>query len=384
MSNSSNKYNFFDRRNLNFLKSWWLDIDKTNFTIVVVLIALGLIFTTTSSPVVAKKIEVDRLFFIKKQIVFACLSLLLVIVISFLQQEQIKLLAIVGICCSLVLLLLVLLVGSKIKGATRWLNFSGLNLQPSEFAKTFFIIFHAYCFAKLSYYKPKIQYFISFLLLTTFVCLLYLQPDFGMIISFVAIWATQLFLYGIPLFFVFSLFILFILGSIVIYLTLPHVEDRINRFLDADQKNYQVERSLDAFANGSFFGKGIGNGVVKKFVPDVHTDFIFASIAEEFGILFCIFIILLFIYLIARIVYKALNEKDYFIYLSLCGLMIQFTMQVMVNVGVSLGLFPTKGMTLPFISYGGSSMLATGIAFGLILAFTKKKYHIKKSNKTLC
>jgi cell division protein FtsW len=193
-----------------------------------------------------------------------------------------------------------------------------------------------------------------------------------MIISFVAIWATQLFLYGIPLFFVFSLFILFILGSIVIYLTLPHVEDRINRFLDADQKNYQVERSLDAFANGSFFGKGIGNGVVKKFVPDVHTDFIFASIAEEFGILFCIFIILLFIYLIARIVYKALNEKDYFIYLSLCGLMIQFTMQVMVNVGVSLGLFPTKGMTLPFISYGGSSMLATGIAFGLILAFTKK------------
>ena len=378
MSNSSNKYNFFDRRNLNFLKSWWLDIDKTNFTIVVVLIALGLIFTTTSSPVVAKKIEVDSLFFIKKQIVFACLSLLLVIVISFLQQEQIKLLAIVGICCSLVLLLLVLLVGSKIKGATRWLNFAGLNLQPSEFAKTFFIIFHAYCFGTLSYYKPKIQYFISFLLLATFVGLLYLQPDFGMIISFVAIWATQLFLYGIPLFFVFSLFILFILGSIVIYLTLPHVEDRINRFLDADQKNYQVERSLDAFANGSFFGKGIGNGVVKKFVPDVHTDFIFASIAEEFGILFCIFIILLFIYLIARIVYKALNEKDYFIYLSLCGLTIQFTMQVMVNVGVSLGLFPTKGMTLPFISYGGSSMLATGIAFGLILAFTKKKYHIKK------
>jgi cell division protein FtsW len=381
--NFKGKYNFFDRRNLNFLKSWWLDIDKTNFTIVVILITLGLVCTATSSHVVAKKIDVDRLFFIKKQIVFACLSLFLVIVISFLQQEQIKLLAVVGICFSFILLLLVLLVGSKIKGATRWLNFSGFNIQPSEFAKTFFIIFHAYCFAKLSYYKPKIKYISSFLLLTIFVVLLYLQPDFGMIISFVAIWAAQLFLYGVPLFFVFSLLILFVLGAIMTYLTLPHVEDRINRFLDVNQKNYQVERSLDAFANGSFFGKGIGNGVVKKFVPDVHTDFIFASIAEEFGILFCIFIILLFIYLIARIVYKALSEKDYFVYLSLCGLMIQFTMQVMVNIGVSLGLFPTKGMTLPFISYGGSSMLATGIAFGLILAFTKKKYHLKKNNTIL-
>ncbi len=377
MNNSNSKYNFFDRRNLNFLKSWWLDIDKINFTIVVILIALGLIFTTTSSPVVAKKIDVDRLFFIKKQLVFACLSLCLVIVISFLQKEQIRFLAILGIGCSIFLLLLVLLVGSKIKGATRWLNFAGFNLQPSEFAKTFFIIFHSYCFARLSVYSAKMQYFCSFFLLAIFVSLLYLQPDFGMIISFVAIWATQLFLYGIPLFLVFSLFILFILGSIIIYLTLPHVEDRINRFLDASQKNYQVERSLDAFQNGSFLGKGMGNGVVKKFVPDVHTDFIFASIAEEFGILFCIFIILLFIYLISRIVYKALSEKDYFIYLSLCGLMVQFTMQVIVNIGVSLGLFPTKGMTLPFISYGGSSMLATGIAFGLILAFTKKKYHLK-------
>ncbi len=377
MNNSNSKYNFFDRRNLNFLKSWWLDIDKINFTIVVILIALGLIFTTTSSPVVAKKIDVDRLFFIKKQLVFACLSLCLVIVISFLQKEQIRFLAILGIGCSVFLLLLVLLVGSKIKGATRWLNFAGFNLQPSEFAKTFFIIFHSYCFARLSVYSAKMQYFCSFFLLAIFVSLLYLQPDFGMIISFVAIWATQLFLYGIPLFLVFSLFILFILGSIIIYLTLPHVEDRINRFLDASQKNYQVERSLDAFQNGSFLGKGMGNGVVKKFVPDVHTDFIFASIAEEFGILFCIFIILLFIYLISRIVYKALSEKDYFIYLSLCGLMVQFTMQIIVNIGVSLGLFPTKGMTLPFISYGGSSMLATGIAFGLILAFTKKKYHLK-------
>ena len=377
MNNSSNKYNFFDRRNLNFLKSWWLDIDKINFTIVVILIALGLIFTTTSSHVVAKKIDVDRLFFIKKQLVFAFLALCLVVFISFLQKEQIKLLAIAGFCCSIFLLLLVLLVGSKIKGATRWLNFAGFNLQPSEFAKTFFIIFHAYCFAKLSVYSAKTQYSCSFFLLAIFVSLLYLQPDFGMIISFVAIWATQLFLYGIPLFVVFSLFILFILGSVITYLTLPHVEDRINRFLDASQKNYQVERSLDAFQNGSFLGKGMGNGVVKKFVPDVHTDFIFASIAEEFGILFCIFIILLFIYLIARIVYKALSEKDFFIYLSLCGLMVQFTMQVIVNIGVSLGLFPTKGMTLPFISYGGSSMLATGISFGLILAFTKKKYHLK-------
>jgi cell division protein FtsW len=377
MSNNQKAYNFFDRRNLNLFRSWLLDIDRINLIIIIILIALGLIFTTTASPVVAKKIDVDKFFFIKKQLIFATLAIIIIVAISFLQQQQIQLLAIIGIIASLFLLILVLLVGSKIKGSTRWLNFAGINLQPSEFAKTFFIIFHSYCLARLKFYSTNVRYGASFLLITTFIALLYCQPDLGMIISFVVIWSTQLFLYGISMAIVVALFFACIILAIVAYIKLPHVEDRVNRFLDSDQKNYQVERSLDAFSNGSFFGKGIGNGVVKKFIPDVHTDFIFATIAEEFGILFCIAIVLLFLYLIMRIISKALNEKDLFSYLSLCGLMTQFTMQVIINTGVSLGLFPTKGMTLPFISYGGSSMLATAIAFGLILAFTKKKYNTK-------
>ena len=228
---------------------------------------------------------------------------------------------------------------------------------------------------KFYFAKAQFKYGISFLSLLILLTLLVLQPDFGMTISYSAIWMTQLFLFGLPWGLIATLIFFVIIGGVGAYLGLPHVEDRINRFLDAEQKNYQADRAIDAFVNGSFFGKGPGNGVVKKFIPDVHTDFIFSAIGEEFGIISCSIILLLFLYLITRIVKRAMEEEDLFVYLSLCGLMMQFTMQVIVNTGVSMSIFPTKGMTLPFISYGGSSLMATAICFGLILAFTKRKYH---------
>jgi cell division protein FtsW len=205
--------------------------------------------------------------------------------------------------------------------------------------------------------------------------LLILQPDFGMTLTFTIIWAIQLFLYGIPILLVYFLGFSVIALAIGAYLMLPHVEDRINRFLDSGEQNYQVERSLDAYVNGSFFGTGPGNGVVKAFIPDAHTDFIFAVVAEEFGVIFSIFVLLTFGYLVTRIIKRVLNEENMFAYLALCGLSMQFVIQVLINSGVSLGILPTKGMTLPFISYGGSSMISMSICFGLILALTKKKYH---------
>jgi len=370
-----NSHIVFDRRNLNVFKRWWIDIDKINFSIILILLIFGLMMTASSSPVIAKRIDVEKFFFLKKQIIFAVIALILLISISFLDQDKIKIFAILGMLIAFILLILVLFFGSKTKGATRWISFGGLAIQPSEFAKTFFIIFNAYCLQKFYFAKVHFKYGISFLSLLILLTLLLLQPDFGMTISYSAIWITQLFLFGLPWSLIITLAVLIIIGGVGAYLGLPHVEDRINRFLDADQKNYQADRAIDAFVNGSLFGKGPGNGVVKKYIPDVHTDFIFSAIAEEFGIFSCSIILLLFLYLIIRIVKRAMEEEDLFVYLSLCGLMMQFTMQVIVNTGDSLSIFPTKGMTLPFISYGGSSLMATAICFGLILAFTKRKYH---------
>jgi len=365
----------FDRTSLNFIKKWWIDIDKINFFIIFGIIIFGLMMTASSSPVIAKKINVDKFFFLKKQLIFASIATFLMIAISFLNLERIKVIGIFGLGLTILLLIAVLFFGSNTKGATRWLSIGGFTLQPSEFAKTFFIILNAFILQKYYFHKWHIRYGISMGLFLLIVSLLILQPDFGMTITFSILWASQLFLYGLPFPFIAILVIVACAGGVGAYIFLPHVEDRINRFLNSSETNYQVERSIDAFVNGSFFGVGPGNGIVKKFIPDVHTDFIFAAVGEEYGILTCMLIIIIFAYFVTRIVKRAMEEEDLFIYLALCGLMIQFTMQALVNVGVSLGMFPTKGMTLPFISYGGSSMISMAICFGLILAFTKRKYH---------
>jgi cell division protein FtsW len=206
----------------------------------------------------------NKFFFLKKQIFFAIMAFFILIFISFLEYNQIKALAIVGIIISVILLVLVLIFGSKAKGSTRWLSIMGTSIQPSEFAKIFFIIFNSFCLYKFYEYDWKIKYGFSIFTLLVLIILLFMQPDFGMIVSFIAIWSAQLFLYGLPWILIIIIGITAIFGGIGAYLTLAHVEDRINRFLDSGQKNYQAERAIDAFVNGSFFGKGPGNGMVKK------------------------------------------------------------------------------------------------------------------------
>ncbi len=370
-----NANRIFDRRNLSFFRKWWLDIDKINFLIVLAIMAFGLMMTASSSPAIADRIDVDKFFFLKKQVVFSMIAVFLLIAISFLNKERIKIFSLLGLACVIGLLVLVLIFGAEAKGAKRWISLGGFTLQPSEFAKAFFVISNAYILQRYNAKKWYIKYGNSFVLFFIIAVLLLLQPDFGMTLTFAALWLVQIFLYGLPIPLITALGVMGVIFGIGAYIVFPHVESRINRFLDADGKNYQVERSLDAFVNGSFFGTGPGNGVVKQFIPDAHTDFIFAVIGEEYGIFACSFLILIFVYLITRVIKRAYNEDNLFIYLALCGLVMQFTMQAIVNIGVSLKLLPTKGMTLPFISYGGSSMLSTAICFGLILAFTKRKYH---------
>ena len=373
----------FDRQNLNPIKRWWMDIDKVNLLLIVALIIFGFVMTISSSTDVAKRISADKLFFIRKQIIFVFIAFVTIIAISFCSRQQIKIASIFGIAACLILLVLVLMFGSEAKGAKRWIMVAGFNLQPSEFTKIFFLVFNAFLLQKLNDFKWMIKYGISAAFYFAIASLLILQPDFGMTLIITSLWLIQLFVFGLPMVFIILMSCLGVVGGVVAYLTLPHVADRINKFLNLDAENYQVQRSIDAYVNGGFFGVGPGNGLVKKYIPDAHTDFIFAVVAEEFGLITCFFLMTVFLLVISRIIKRVVEEEDLFSKLAVIGLISQIALQTLINVGVSAGMFPTKGMTLPFISYGGSSIVAVSIGFGIILSLTKKKYDNKINYENL-
>jgi cell division protein FtsW len=367
----------FDRRYLNIVKRWWIDIDKINFLLVISLIIFGLIMVASASPEVATRISTEKLFFVKKQLLFTFVAIFTITFISFFDKQKIKVLSIFGMASCLILLLLVLVLGSEAKGAKRWIMLMGFSIQPSEFAKVFFVIFNAFLLQKLRNFKWIIQYGSSASLYLMMVALLILQPDFGMTLVFTAIWLIQLFIFGLPLILIFVFSIIGIAGGITAYFTLPHVAGRINKFLNFNESNYQVERAVDGYVNGGFFGTGPTGGIVKQHIPDAHTDFIFAVVAEEFGLITCLFLMVIFAFIITRVIRSALQEHDLFSKLAIVGLISQIALQTLINIGVSIGMLPTKGMTMPFISYGGSSLVAVSIGFGIILALTRKKYHDK-------
>jgi cell division protein FtsW len=376
----------FDRKSLNPIKKWWIDIDKTNFLLVIFLIIFGLIMAFSSSPAVAKKISADNLFFIKKQIVFILIAIFGITFLSFFDKQQIKIASILGFLICVVLLVLVLIFGAEAKGAKRWIMIAGFTLQPSEFTKIFFLVFNAFLLQKLQEHKWFIKYGISAFFYLLIAVLLILQPDFGMTLMVTVLWMIQLFIFGLPMVLIILMGLMGVLGGVVAYLSLPHVTDRVNKFLNLNEQNYQVERSIDAYINGGFFGTGPGNGLVKKYIPDAHTDFIFAVVAEEFGLITCLSLIVIFVIVISRVINRVMLEEDIFVKLAVVGLISQIALQTIINIGVSIGMMPTKGMTLPFISYGGSSIIAISIGFGMILSLTKKKYNdkINHENISLC
>jgi cell division protein FtsW len=372
----------FERSKLNHIKIWWINIDKIILSITCFLILFGLFMNFSSSPSIANRIGVSELFFFKKHIILSIGAFFLLIFFSLLKINHIKTLSVPLFITIIFILFLTLLIGNEIKGAKRWISIFGFNLQPSEFAKIFFIIFHAFLLDKLHNIDSKIKYFASISTCILSVFLMILQPDFGMSFMIILLWASQLFLYGLPMISIFLISISAIIGAICAYIFLPHVRDRIDRFLDFGQ-NYQVEKSIDAYISGGISGLGPGNGLVKKHIPDAHSDFIFSVVFEEFGLILSLGIIFIFILLITRIVKKNQPEDGYFIYLSISGILIQFAFQIIINIGVAIGILPTKGITLPFISYGGSSLFAMSIAFGIILSMTRKKYNHESDEKDI-
>ena len=353
---------------------WWWTVDRWTLLAVFLLAGSGAILVAAASPPVADRIGFDSFHFVRRQLVFLGPALVLMVLISLLSPLWARRMAAIGFAGALVLLVATLFFGPEIKGAHRWLNFGGFVLQPSEFIKPTFAVVVAWMLAEQKRAPGFPGGLIAIAILGLLLALLMLQPDVGMAMVVVAIWFTQVFVAGLALYWVAAIAILGVGALAGAYAFFPHVASRIDRFLDPSSgDSYQVETALNAFGNGGLFGTGPGEGIVKRVLPDAHADFIFAVVGEEFGLIVALGLLGLFAFLVIRGLSRILHEKDLFILLAVTGILAQIGLQAIINMGVNMKLLPAKGMTLPFISYGGSSLLALAIGMGIVLAFTRRR-----------
>jgi cell division protein FtsW len=288
--------------------------------------------------------------------------------------RSVRRIAFIGFVIAIALLALTFVIGVEIKGARRWIYLPGLSLQPSEFVKPTFTIVTAWLFAEQKQRSRFPGNAISAGLFLLLIFMLVKQPDLGMAVVIALVWFAQLYMAGLRLYWVAAGTVAGLGGLIGAYLWLPHVTSRINRFLDpAAGDSYQVNRSIEAFVNGGLWGRGPGEGTVKDVLPDAHADFVFAVTGEEFGVVVCILLVGIFAFIVLRGFSRLLQEGNLFVLLSATGLLIQFGLQAVINMASTLHLIPTKGMTLPFLSYGGSSMLALALGMGMMLALTRRR-----------
>ena len=370
--------NVFARSDTSVLGRWWWTVDRWTLTAVGALIAFGIIMALAASPAVAERIGLDYFYFARRQLVYLPVALALMIGASLLSPTGVFRAAMVTLTIFSLLVVATFVVGTEIKGARRWIGLGPISIQPSEFLKPAFAVVAAWLFASARTGDIKHGNLISIATFGTIVGLLLLQPDVGMSVVISVVWSAQFFLAGLPLYWA----VLLIVGGagamVAAYFTLHHVASRIDRFLDPSSgDSYQVDRSLEAFINGGLFGRGPGEGTVKEVLPDAHSDFVFAVAGEEFGLFVCLIIVGLFAFIVLRGFTRALQETDLFILLATAGLLVQFGLQAVINMGSTLRLMPTKGMTLPFVSYGGSSLIAMGLCIGFLLALTRKRVGAK-------
>ncbi|MEX2618041.1 MAG: putative peptidoglycan glycosyltransferase FtsW [Alphaproteobacteria bacterium] len=362
------------RDDTSILGRWWWTVDHWTLLGFGLLTAFGLVLTVAASPPVAERIGLDSLYFVRRQALMIVPAIALMIAVSLLEPRNIRRVGAIAFAGTIGLLILTLLVGPEIKGSQRWLIIAGFSLQPSEFIKPTFAVVAAWMFSARRLGEDIPGYLISCVLYLIVLSLLLAQPDIGQAIVVTAIWFIQWFLAGLSMSWVFMIGIAGILAMVVAYFVFPHVSSRIDRFLDpASGDSYQIDRAMEAFLNGGLLGRGAGEGTAKAFLPDAHADFIFAVAGEEFGLLACFIIIALFVFIILRGLVRVLADTDLFIVLAATGLIVQFALQAIINMASTVNLMPTKGMTLPFISYGGSSLLALGLGMGMLLALTRRR-----------
>lgn len=370
----------FNRRDTSLVGRWWSTVDHGLLTAVLLLIAIGILLSVSASPCVAARIGFGRFFFVKRHLMMLPLALMGMMVVSMMSPAALRRLAlgvlVVGTCA----LVGTLIGGAEVKGARRWIRLFGLSVQPSEFVKPALFVIVASLLAEKQEDPSFPGVRSSLILLGIIMTLTLLQPDVGMTLVLAVGCLVQIFMAGMPLVIALLSVVAGVGGLALAYFFIPHVTRRIDMFLhpelgDADQL-YQIRQSLEAFHHGGWFGCGPGEGVIKRLVPDAHADFVFSVAGEEYGIFLCLFIVALFAFVVVRSLLLALRKKDLFVIFSVTGLAVQIGAQACINMATALKLIPTKGMTLPFVSYGGSSILAMGLTMGMILALTKKQHGI--------
>ncbi len=358
-----------------FFYNWWRSIDRKIFITTIILIFIGCLISFGATPSIAIKYGLEPYYFVKKHLIFTPVAFFFIFFTSLFSKVGIKRFFLFIFLISIFFIFYSFFIGIESKGSIRWVYFFGYSFQPSEFLKVSFIIICAWIFSSKNQLKVINNQIFSFILYLFISGLILYQPDFSMFIIISSVYFGQLFINGLKWKWVIACSFFFSFVFFVTYFLLSNVKIRIDNFFDPSTgDNYQISKSLQAIKEGGLFGKGTGMGTVKDNLPDAHTDFIFSVIAEEFGLISCLFVIIFFIYLIFKIYKRVKNEKYLFVILSVSGLVIQLGSQIFVNIGSTIGLIPTTGTTLPFISYGGSSMISTALNIGVILALTKVNY----------
>ncbi|URD59650.1 putative lipid II flippase FtsW [Sphingomonas sp. KRR8] len=376
--------NRYGRADRSAVGRWFWEIDRVLLLLVTVLIGIGLIAVAAASPAAGERysgaaLSVAPLHYFYRQIVWIGISVPVMIAISMMPRERAKRLSLIGAAACLVALVFVPLIGPEVNGARRWLGVGFAQVQPSEFLKPFFIVLTAWLLSLKDKDKKLPVFWVSGALTGLVAVLLMTQPDFGSTIIFGSVWIVMLALAGINLRTLGLLGLAAVVGVVLAYFFYPVATVRIDGFLFGEGDNFQVENAMRTLTAGGLFGMGPGGGTRKFGLPEPHTDYIFSVIGEEFGLIACIAIAAIYLAIVARVLVKLLDEEDSFAVLTAAGLAAQFGLQALINMAVNVRLAPSKGMTLPFISYGGSSMLALSIGMGLLLAFTRRNPYLKRS-----
>jgi len=362
------------------IKNYWRNIDKTIFISFLLLFVLGVFFSFASTSTLAgERLNKDYYFFFSKHLVFAISAILLMIIISSIQFNFFEKILVPVFIVVLISLFLVLFIGVEVKGSKRWLNLLFFRFQPIEFLKPFLILIIAKILSKDDLSTSNTSYFLSFLVLAIPCIILLNQPDVGQTVLLILSWTAVVFISGIKLIYIFSLFGIIVSSVAVLLFMFPnkfsYIFQRIETFFDPSKgDHFQSNNALEAIKEGGLTGQGMGEGTLKDRVPEAHTDYIISVIAEEFGSIISIFLICIFLYVSFRIIKCALLENEKFIKISLSGLATLLIFQTFIHIGVNTSLIPTTGMTLPFLSYGGSSMTGSAVLAGIILNFTRRKF----------
>lgn len=376
--------NHYGRSDTSPIGRWFWEIDKVLLLLISVLIAIGLIAVAAASPAAAQRysggnVRFNDLYYFWRQLAWIAVGIPVMIGISMMPRERARRLSLFGAAFFFVLLVFVPIIGPEHNGAKRWIEFGVGQVQPSEFLKPFFVVSMAWLLSLKEADKSLPVYPISAVLVGGIAFLLMKQPDFGSTIIFCAVWLAMLALAGINLRILIGLGIAGIVGVILAYFFYDVATQRIDEFLFGTGDRFQVENAMRTLTAGGLFGMGPGGGTRKFGLPEPHTDYIFSVVGEEFGLIACLAIALLYLGIVARVLIKLLDEDNSFAILAGAGLVIEFGLQALINMMVNVQLAPSKGMTLPFISYGGSSMLALSVGMGLLLAFTRRNPYLTRS-----